>query len=354
MASRLSWVRNLKAKQLEAIARATGINSSGTKAALISNLEEELPPTRNDDNSSAPPFKKGSSKRKHNDYNILSIDPGIRNFAYCHLSLPTSWLQSTQSQTPNTKVSNKSLTPTLKSWSRHDISASNSPSALDPKQKIGSFDPQTYARYSYDLLTRTLLPLRPTHILIERQRYRSLGGSAVQEWTLRVNMFEAMLYSTLFTLKQQDVWEGEVVPINPSKIGKFWLRGDGDDGGALRSEKKTKARKMEVVRDMVGNGWGVQLPEGSGDSDDKEENTEAKTRKKKTGLLTKSGDLRKGGKFDDLADCLLQGLAWCRWQENRRAVWELGEDVLEQMGAVGEQKKREVKKRKVSKGGQGN
>ncbi|KAI4231579.1 MAG: hypothetical protein LQ352_008395, partial [Teloschistes flavicans] len=163
-------------------------------------------------------------------------------------------------------------------------------------------------------------------------RYRSMGGSAVQEWTLRVNMFEAMLYATLATLKHQGVWSGEVVPINPNKVGKYWLRGN-EEGGS-RSETKTKAKKMEVVRGMVRDGWGVQLPEESGESGVPEGKEETSTLKKKKGILTKSGDLRKGGKFDDLADCLLQGLAWCRWQENRRAVWEMGEGVLEQLGAV--------------------
>lgn len=141
-------------------------------------------------------------------------------------------------------------------------------------------------------------------------------------------MLEAMLYATLFTLKQQGVWTGEVVPINPAKVGKYWLSGKSEKG--KKSDTKTKAKKMEVVRGMVRDGWGVQLPEESGESGIPEGDIEKIRLEKKKGLLNKSGDLRKGGKFDDLADCLLQGLAWCRWQENRRAIWEMGKEVLDQ------------------------
>jgi cruciform cutting endonuclease 1 len=33
----------------------------------------------------------------------------------------------------------------------------------------------------------------PDTILMEQQRFRTMGASAVQDWTLRVNMLEAML-----------------------------------------------------------------------------------------------------------------------------------------------------------------
>ncbi|KAL9576065.1 MAG: hypothetical protein Q9212_007414 [Teloschistes hypoglaucus] len=321
MASRLSWLLNLKTKQLETIALATGIRTSGTKTAVIANLKDGLTsPTPNE-----------GSKRREDGYSILSIDPGIRNFAYCHLVLPASWLLHDSRRTPSPStgfVASDFATPSLKSWARLDVTASDTSSEDDPKKNEESLSPPTYASQAYNLLTRTLLPLNPTHILIERQRYRSMGGSSVQEWTLKVNMLEAMLYATLFTLKQQGVWTGEVVPISPAKVGKYWLSGKSEKGKKL--DTKNKAKKMEVVRGMVRDGWGVELPEESGQSSIPEGDEEAKLQKKKQGLLNKSGDLRKGGKFDDLADCLLQGLAWCRWQENRRAVCEMGKEVLDQ------------------------
>ncbi|KAL8725547.1 MAG: hypothetical protein Q9181_006373, partial [Wetmoreana brouardii] len=193
-----------------------------------------------------------------------------------------------------------------------------------------SFSPPFYASHAYRLLIDTLLPLKPTHILIERQRFRSLGGNAVQEWTLRVNMFEAMLYSTLHTLSRQGIWKGEVIPIIPNKVSRYWLSGDAK---AERSEKRTKSQKMEIVRDMVSNNWGVEIEGGGGGV---LEERASRTRE----FLTKNGKARMGGKFDDLSDCLLQALAWCRWEENKWKVWERREGVLEELMMMSERGQR--------------
>ena len=57
------------------------------------------------------------------------------------------------------------------------------------------------------------------------------------------------------------------------------------------------------------------------------------------------------GKLDDLADCLLQGMAWIRWEENRRGVLEGG---LEALGTPLEKTMPRVEvARGVRKGGNG-
>ena len=38
---------------------------------------------------------------------------------------------------------------------------------------------------------------------------------------------------------------------------------------------------------------------------------------------------RQLGKLDDLADSLMQGMAWVKWEENRREVLEMGEKSVE-------------------------
>ncbi|KAI4116967.1 MAG: hypothetical protein LQ345_002701 [Seirophora villosa] len=318
MASRLDWLRTCKLKQLEAIARATGTNSSGTKPILISNLREAILPNlpKNSTASTQPP-------KKHNHgYSILSIDMGIRNLAYCHLSLPSTWgltLPSQEPPTTTTTTNRRKITPTIKHWARIDVSkssngrhSSTSSTALDQKTKKEPFDPPTYASHAHSLLTRTLLPLAPTptHILIERQRFRSTGGSAVQEWTLRVNMLEAMLYAALHTLRASGAWKGVVLPVEPGKVARFWVRGE--EGRGKGKGEKTKRRKMAVARELVGRRAEVGV----------EEDEEA--------VREIMGEKGKGAKFDDLADSLLQGLAWVRWEENKRLVLEKGPDVLEE------------------------
>jgi len=41
------------------------------------------------------------------------------------------------------------------------------------------------------------------------------------------------------------------------------------------------------------------------------------------------------GKLDDLADCLLQGVAWVKWQENKRLLLDGGVDSLDEVNGVG-------------------
>ncbi|KAI4183625.1 MAG: hypothetical protein LQ348_004647 [Seirophora lacunosa] len=313
MASRLDWLRTCKLKQLEAIARATGTNSSGTKPILISNIREAILPNlpKNSTASTKPP-------KKHNHgYSILSIDMGIRNLAYCHLSLPSTWGLTLPSQEPLTTTTSRKITPKIKHWARIDVSkssnngrhSSTSSATLDQKTKKEPFDPSTYASHAHSLLTRTLLPLAPTptHILIERQRFRSTGGSAVQEWTLRVNMLEAMLYAALHTLRASGAWQGAVLPVEPGKVARFWV--GGEEGRGKGKREKTKRRKMAVARELVGHGADVEVEEGEA-------------------VREIMGEKGKGAKFDDLADSLLQGLAWVKWEENKRLVLEKGLDVL--------------------------
>ncbi|KAL8758798.1 MAG: hypothetical protein Q9199_001209 [Rusavskia elegans] len=352
MATHLNWLRTCKLKQLEALARATGINTSGTKPTLISHLQDGLSQSQSQPHNPLPnpssktPQQKDQQPRK-DDYNIISIDMGIRNLAYCQLVLPPSWLHPSKTTTPIPKP----ITPTLNHWSRIDVSSPTDPITANKSLKE-SFTPSIYAPHAHTFLTTHILPHNPTHILIERQRFRSMGGSAVQEWTLRVNMFEAMLYAVLQTWSAEGKWEGEVVPVLPSKVVKYWVDGAEDVGvveddevdtedekkkkkkgkRALLGTEKSKVRKMGIVRDMVQSGSGVAL---EGQAKEMGDLVMGKAEGKK-----KRADKGKGlGKFDDLADCLLQGLAWVKWEENKRLVWERGMDALDILTENGKGKK---------------
>ncbi|KAL9034310.1 MAG: hypothetical protein Q9180_005481, partial [Flavoplaca navasiana] len=271
MASRLDWLRTCKLKQLEAIARATGINSSGTKSVLISHIQEGLSQPFNTPSNVAS-NKLPRQKQKRNDgYKIFSIDMGIRNLAYCQLVLPSTWLHpSSETIKTSTTTTTTPVTPTLRHWSRIDVSSPLDRQSTKPRLKE-SFIPAIFAPNAHTFLATHILPHNPTHILLERQRFRSMGGSAVQEWTLRVNMFEAMLYAILQTYMAEGKWGGEVVPVLPSKVVKYWVDGEVDGGVVEDGEnekkrkraslgtEKSKARKMGIVRDMVQNGSGIVL-----------------------------------------------------------------------------------------------
>ena len=338
MASRLSWLSSCTNAQLGTLAKAVGVNSSGTKPILTSQLLDHLP--------------KGSFRLKSSrdalqePCRILSIDMGIRNLAYCCITLP---------HTGRLTVTDFAM-PVVHEWTRIAIGEESTKSkrvanlapekATKKVEQIGkvtlsdpkeAFDPATYSQHAYDLVATLLNHLRPTHILIERQRFRSMGGSAVQEWTLRVNMFEAMIYAVLKTFSESGFWEGDVHPIIPSKVSNFWIMGKQaalKEGPGSKSAK-TKTAKIDLVTHWLEDGGRFQLDGGAaqlGEAYLRKKTRKGKRSSVKQKTLSESKALPVAQdsleKLDDLADCLLQGMAWIKWEENRRLILAKGAEAL--------------------------
>lgn len=341
MASRLSWLGSCTNAQLGILARAVGVNSSGTKPALTSQLLDHLP-------------RVTLGPKKPRDVlqepcRILSIDMGIRNLAYCCLVLPHT----------GRGITTDIGSPMVQNWTRIAISEDSAkPKRADGlvpakatravdqsgKAKISipkeAFDPATYSQHAYDLVTALLRDLKPTHILIERQRFRSMGGSAVQEWTLRVNMFEAMIYAVLKTFSERGFWKGVVHPIAPSKVSNFWIT---NKHGALKEgpgskSAKTKTAKIELVAEWLEEGAHFELKGAAAQlgkaylrkmtrKDGKSVKPKKLSASKVQGIVQDSV-----GKLDDLADCLLQGMAWIKWEKNRRLIMAKGAEALDELG----------------------
>ena len=310
----LQWLPDCKSVDLKRIANAIGTNASGTKAVLFSNIQHDL----QRDRFALSPEPKGN-RSLGEGHSIVSIDMGIRNLALCRLALPSEF--------------NHTTVPVIHDWAR--ITVSKWPGAKDAVDDAAlssgkeSFDPATYAQYAYSLVAKLLSRLHPTQILIERQRFRSLGGAAVQEWTLRVNMFEAMLYAVLRTLSERGIWYGAVHPISPAKVSPFWL-GEAEPGSKKQprnSSTRTKAAKVELVAKWLQEQGHFDL-EGQaaelGQAYLKKREGAKKVVVQQDQLLGQDPLLHSPnievGKLDDLADCLLQGMAWIRWENNRRAI----------------------------------
>lgn len=381
-------LQTLKTTQLHRLAEATGVKSSGTKGALVERLEGEIPlcecPFSLDSGLGGDGVKsrKSTGKNKNTEeMSILSIDMGIRNLAFAHLLVrPRSRTSARTSITDKAKA--KTAKVTLNAWHRLDITndgipgtfpglaeeASKSGSATQPKEATkentkekDTFSPPLYAHHAYTLLTTLLQTYKPTHILIERQRFRSAGGSAVQEWTLRVGVFEGMLYTVLYTLARQGFFTGTnagtgagdrlMVPlakgVEPSRVVRYWedrvLSPSVSEEGEKKKRKTSKEGKKAKI-DVVG-GWLSDAGETAGSGgdistslsvgDDIElQNTVNAYLAKWQGKREKSRDkaLEKKkkdiGKLDDLADCLLQGMTWLEWQIIRGRVVREGVDFL--------------------------
>ena len=377
----LHWLTGMKSANLKTLAAAIGTNSSSTKPVLIAALQTHLPIGFFPQEPGA-----GGPQDSGKKHDIISIDMGIRNLAYCRINLPSSW------PPPNTHDSTPAM-PVISEWARIAISSktqkSSSTISNSKKKKTTTtkmkgehgdeaiqlaeeeasatsaakevFDPSTFSKHAYNLISHLLNQhtTKPTQILVERQRFRSMGGSAVQEWTLRVNMFEAMLYAVLKTMAEQGQWTGSVYAVAPSKIGRFWL-GDGEglgedagvdeESGEVKRGKKrpsksarTKTAKIRVVESWVEevlcDGQGKVKPR-FGLEGYARELGEAFLRKRKGerdvkvrqedigGTGTGKAEI---GKLDDLADCILQGMAWVKWEENRQRILEVGASALSEL-----------------------
>lgn len=294
----------LKLSELKALAFQCGISSSGTKAVISSRLIEAIQ------------FSHESNRKKR----VLSIDMGIRNLAYCVLD----------------QSKDAAKIPSLVAWKR--IAVSSKPvenlESLTPAPKE-SFEPADFAAHAYKLLRHTLLVFRPTHILIERQRFRSMGSKHILEWTIRVNMFESMLYAVLHTLSEEEIWIGKVEAITPGKVGPYWV-GTGIEGqkGELIKKRNTasvkarnKGAKIDLVQTWLSNKEMV-LPKT------KEAKATAKSyierwhrgtgRQKKNSARFEVDELIK---LDDLADSLLQGRAWIEWDHKKQSILKHGVDI---------------------------
>ncbi|KAJ5610406.1 hypothetical protein N7510_007125 [Penicillium lagena] len=445
-ASPASWLTFLKAAQLQRIARATGIQSSGTKGDLIRRIETELQlqfpvqqnsqtsacistsastlvSSRHGNGDSGSGGYTGNTSNSHSrsspreQWSILSIDMGIQNLAFAHLRIPKSSSEEGPGATP--------AMPELTAWRRLAVSEfagldlarsvelggrstptpaleKDSPPPEDPTSpsppKKGKqnppaptaipFSPPLYASHAYTLITSLLSVYRPTHILIERQRFRSGGSSAVQEWTLRVGVFEGMLYAILHALRQErggDFAGVCVRGVEPKRVVRYWLDSDSEgrmgvgtggpvqrkskrngdkDGGGDKQKPKMNAREVKKAKiDLVGR-WllAASSNRGPGSQATTPKAAAAAAREgdevQKFILDEKQADVQslagaylrkwKGqtqkptkqesnddqyeqpitlGKLDDLADCLLQGVTWLEWQDMRERIargWDGG------------------------------
>jgi len=328
----------LKSKPLQHIAFLTGVPSTGTKSCITDQLHESI---------HRPRLPSGKSR-------ILSVDMGIRNLAYCVIDVP-ALLDTTQGSLR------------VQSWKRLDLLEKMRPNVATSQLKEleqstesdrgesklvasaimkNSFTPSVMSKVALQV-ARDFLKHKPDVILIERQRFRSGGGSAIQEWTIRVNTLESMLWACFETMKSA---QGDAQPtdfptvyeVAPKRVASFWtgpseahlpaaniLAADYSPPDLKVTTVKTKAanagkkEKIAVLRSWLDGTGGISL--------DFSPETQVTAAAFATGLKrrkTKSDDTNtveeavagRETKLDDLADCLLQGAAWVRWEENRKSI----------------------------------
>jgi cruciform cutting endonuclease 1 len=217
--------------------------------------------------------------------------------------------------------------------------------AVEEEDQSSVFRPDIYAGHAYTLLTSLIAAYRPTHILMERQRFRTARGSSVQEWTLRVGVFEGMLYGVLHTLQQ--VGHCTVVDqqmIDPARVARYWQMDPTPKPMKMKTNRKARLNPREVKKmkiDLVA-GWLRDATETTAASSSLSSSASpysSPSGAAKISIPPASNPLdvrnvvdayllrclgRRGDtsanrmdKLDDLADCLLQGLTWLDWHAKR-------------------------------------
>lgn len=338
---------SLKASQLKTVAFLTGCASMPTKREMQLLLESHL---------QAPRLPSRNTR-------ILSIDMGIRNLAYCVIDVPNQSTAEIAGDRQQSLIRGENRLH-ITAWKKLDLldqstleedgdgkrttdpfltlqDDSSASSNVLPTQMKNMFTPSSLSRISYRVAYQ-LLTHKPTTILIERQRFRSGGGSAIQEWTVRVNMMESMLWACFETLKHTRQSRQPAFPtvyeVNPARVAKFWT--DGRHVPLCADEhvfttttgvvtdfetpgrgKIAKSEKISIVQDWLTSkgDWKV-VPEFSNGTS---EVAKSFLPKKSLKGQRSAAAAEPHGKLDDLADCLLQGAAWVRWEENRRRLVEM-------------------------------
>lgn len=233
-------------KALQEVLRAIGEATSGTKNVLQTRLLTKVVQKK------MPVFAEQDRKR---ETRILSIDMGIRNLAYCVAEVKKSSLV------------NSAADMRIKSWQRLDLSEafreySHSDdqkifleeAALPSQEEEDIFTPERLSHMAYWFLDGLISQHQPDVVLIERQRWRSASSPAIQQWTLRVNSLEAIMWGVLTTLKRERTLEktkfdGWIRDVDPKRVGHFWL----DDiiptlttQEGVKSRSRSKSRSVDV------------------------------------------------------------------------------------------------------------
>jgi cruciform cutting endonuclease 1 len=347
-----TWLSTLTIAQLRRVAFTIGAPSSGTKPVLTKQIQRQLGAP---DSTTAHSSTQDSAPASPGNLSIVSIDMGIRNLAYAHLvSAPTSSGESTGVSQPSTYQR-----PSLVAWKRVVISGPPNAKFASTKRRKGhkrsdetaaiplqaangatddclapnpekeAFDPSTFANYAYQFIKSILTAHQPTHVLLERQRFRSGGASAVQEWTIRVGVFEGMLYAVLKTLSAEQGLPVTVQGVDPGRVTRYWLEGTPAQGGQrIGSAKESKKAKVDIVGESLGrlDGAliGLDLESKQDDSQEVGQVVDAFLARWKKGPRRKHQGGNDVVKLDDLSDCLLQGVAWLNWQNKKQEVLHHG------------------------------
>ncbi|ANZ76183.1 BA75_02505T0 [Komagataella pastoris] len=307
--------QKLTNSQLLSVCRNCGLPTGAlNKAQLIENISMCL--------AKEPLFTKD---RK---YSIVSIDVGVKNFAFTRFQL----------QGGDVFKSRSSL-PSILEWFKLD---------LEQFEGMKIFSPLAYSKMAYYLVENLIFKISdaelftPSVLLIERQRFRSNGGSSVLESVIKSNIIENMIISNVYTMGQMNnKYKTKIVSSSPASMVNFWTNYKMSDGSTYLSmnSKNSKNSRITLV-----DRWFDALLKGAPASFILGDQLASRITNKELALLARCKNpsrriyllmemLNKPSigssvvKGDDLADSLLHGLSLLRFEQNKVKLRENLEDL---------------------------
>lgn len=251
----------LTSKHLQTLLSRIGAAISGTRPTLHSRLSYEL---SRDGVLHFPP----SGRVHQHKLRVISIDMGLKNLAFCSSEVSftldtrvfgnmcvTRWekidlIQTTQRRTnPEPDVQETRNSGAMGLSKVYD-------------EEVDPFSHCVLSRIAYRLVKDTIIAEKPDVVLIEKQRWRSGGGSAIQQWTVRVNTLEGMLWAVLETLKaertalpsgpkgketeKKKAGQYEVFAVDPKRVVHYWLANKEQiqEKGETGQKRRTNSRKL--------------------------------------------------------------------------------------------------------------
>ncbi|RYN23440.1 hypothetical protein AA0112_g9433 [Alternaria arborescens] len=308
----------------------------------------------------------------------MSIDMGIKNLAFCEAEVSYPFTNSLDAAMEILRWEKINLTEATHDdiHERSEVTTTEQDTA-SADEESDPYSVDALSKTAYGLFRNTILTGSPDIILIEKQRWRSGGSSAVQQWTLRVNTLEGMLWAVLQTMNAERLNGGaealgtgnvyEVFSADPKRVGQYWLTratrnspemdektdrsrdgleaGSGEEGDKSVAKKKpsrTKAEKQakiallrswltstpastaSVTRDSIPSIMFSITPGAEATREalcgPLESRKPKKAKRVSTEPLPTQGQLKK---LDDITDCFLQAAAWVSWESNRLQLQEV-------------------------------
>ena len=237
-------------KAIQEVLRAIGEATSGTKDVLQTRLLTKMVQRK------MPILTENGPKKVTR---ILSIDMGIRNLAYCVAEVKKLSSVNSAAEMSIASWHRLDLSEAFREYSQGDDRKSLvGEAALEVGEDEDSFTPEKLSHMAYWFLNRMIDQHQPDVVLIERQRWRSASSPTIQQWTLRVNTLEAIMWGILTTLKSQQSSEktkfnGWIRAVDPKRVGHFWLDNITPtttvEPKRVKSDSRSKPRSIEIAGD---------------------------------------------------------------------------------------------------------